>query len=440
MPDQGRKQANETKRSYQAGRRTQTTTRVLTPRRRKYHQDARHLTSVELFAGAGGLGMGVGRAGFESKLVIDWDGHACATIRTNQALNHPAVSSWPLRECDVRDVDFRMIGTVDLVSGGPPCQPFSLGGKHHGPLDDRDMFPQAIRAVRELMPRAFVFENVPGLKRPAFSHYLGYIRDQLAFPEVTIRPQETWMDHARRLRRESDTANTYRGLAYRVQIETANAADFGVPQKRERMFMVGLRSDLEVDWTFPRATHSQDALLWQQWITGEYWDRHRIATSDRPSIPSRLRRRLEPFQGFDIPPPSKPWRTVRDALNGLSDPEFDPTSCRRIPNHQFNPGARVYAGHTGSRLDEPAKVLKAGDHGVPGGENMLARDDGTCRYFSVREAARLQTFPDSYVFPGSWTETMRQIGNAVPVKLAHVFAIRLKDCLTDSESTLDIAV
>ena len=71
---------------------------------------------------------------------------------------------------------------------------------------------------------------------------------------------------------------------------------------------------------------------------------------------------------------------------------------------------------------------------------MLARDDGTCRYFSVREAARLQTFPDSYVFPGSWTETMRQIGNAVPVKLAHVFANQLRDCLKDAESTLDIAV
>ena len=440
MQDQGRKPANEGERCYQAGHRTQTTTRVLAPRRRKHQHEAKHLASVELFSGAGGLGIGIGRAGFESKLVVDWNSHACATIRTNQALHHPEVASWPLRECDVREIDFRTLGTVDLVSGGPPCQPFSLGGKHYGPLDARDMFPQAIRAVRELMPRAFVFENVPGLKRPAFTHYLGYIHDQLAFPEVTIRPQETWMDHARRLRRESDTANAYGGLAYRVQMETANAADFGVPQKRERMFMVGLRSDLQVDWTFPRATHSQDALLWQQWITGEYWDRHRIGASGRPTMPSRLGRRLEPFQGLDIPPPSKPWRTVRDALTGLSDPEFDPPSCRRIPNHQFNPGARVYAGHTGSRLDEPAKVLKAGDHGVPGGENMLARDDGTCRYFSVREAARLQTFPDSYVFPGSWTETMRQIGNAVPVKLAHVFANRIKDCLKATESTLDIAV
>lgn len=440
MPDQGRKQAKETKRSYQAGHGTQTTTRVLTPRRRKVHHDARHLTSVELFAGAGGLGMGVGRGGFESKLVVDWDSHACATIRTNQALNHPAVASWPLRECDVREVDFRTISAVDLVSGGPPCQPFSLGGKHNGPLDARDMFPEAIRAVRELTPRAFVFENVPGLKRPAFSHYLGYVRDHLTFPEVTIRPQETWIDHARRLRRENETATAFGGLAYRVQIDTANAADFGVPQKRERMFMVGFRSDLDLAWTFPEATHSQDALLWQQWITGEYWDRHRIAKSDRSPLPVRFRRRLEPFQGFDIPPPSKPWRTVRDALDGLSDPEFDPASCRRIPNHQFNPGARVYAGHTGSRFDEPAKVLKAGDHGVPGGENMLARDDGTYRYFSVREAARLQTFPDSYVFPGSWTETMRQIGNAVPVRLASIFATSVRESLAGSQSTLDIAV
>jgi len=100
-----------------------------------------------------------------------------------------------------------------------------------------------------------------------------------------------------------------------------------------------------------------------------------------------------------------------------------------ILNHVGNPGARVYPGHTGSPLDEPAKTLKAGDHGVPGGENMLRRPDGTVRYFTVREAARLQTFPDAYHFQGAWTEAMRQLGNAVPVALARAVALRTRQLL-----------
>jgi DNA (cytosine-5)-methyltransferase 1 len=87
-------------------------------------------------------------------------------------------------------------------------------------------------------------------------------------------------------------------------------------------------------------------------------------------------------------------------------------------------------GHTGSPLDEPAKTLKAGVHGVPGGENMLARPDGSVRYFTIRESARLQTFPDSFIFPDSWTESMRQIGNAVPVLLAEQIAMRMKSTLS----------
>ncbi len=79
-------------------------------------------------------------------------------------------------------------------------------------------------------------------------------------------------------------------------------------------------------------------------------------------------------------------------------------------------------GHTGSPLDWPAKTLKAGDHGVPGGENMIAFPDGSVRYFTVREAARIQTFPDAWQFQGAWSEAMRQLGNAVPVTLARVVA------------------
>jgi len=112
-----------------------------------------------------------------------------------------------------------------------------------------------------------------------------------------------------------------------------------------------------------------------------------------------------------------PWQTVRDAISDLPDPEQHPTLLYQA--HKFQPGARSYPGHTGSPLDEPAKALKAGDHGVPGGENMLRRVDGSIRYFTVRECARIQTFPDEFIFEGSWGEIMRQLGNAVPVRLAH---------------------
>ena len=115
---------------------------------------------------------------------------------------------------------------------------------------------------------------------------------------------------------------------------------------------------------------------------------------------------------------------MRDAIFDLPDPEAHPDQT--ILNHVFQPGARPYPGHTGSPMDEPAKTLKAGDHGVPGGENMLCLPNGQFRYFTVRESARIQTFPDNFAFHGSWTETMRQLGNAVPVQLAQVIASDIK--------------
>jgi DNA (cytosine-5)-methyltransferase 1 len=198
-----------------------------------------------------------------------------------------------------------------------------------------------------------------------------------------------------------------------------NAANYGVPQKRERVIIVGFRSDLGLEWSFPEATHTLDSLLVDQWVTGDYWERHRIAKRKRPVLQLRLGGRVERLKYENELFGSEPWRTVRDAISDLPDPEKAPS---RIANHQHNPGARSYVGHSGSPLDEPAKTLKAGDHGVPGGENTLLTPDGQVRYFTVRESARLQTFPDDYVLHGAWSEAMRQLGNAVPVLLGEVIA------------------
>ncbi|XKH01609.1 DNA cytosine methyltransferase [Marinobacter nauticus] len=390
------------------------------------------MKSVELFAGAGGLAMGVSLAGFDTLAVLEWDRWACDTMRENRDRGYPLVRDWPIWEGDVREFDWSTIPEdIDLVAGGPPCQPFSMGGKHKAFGDKRDMFPTSVGVVRALKPKAFIFENVRGLTRPSFANYYQYILLQLEFPEVIRRDGETWSDHLKRLQEEKTSGALHlNGLTYNVVPTLVNAADYGVPQKRERVFMVGFRADLGVEWSFPKATHSYDSLLRDQWVTGEYWDRHGIAKSERPVLPARLENRVRRLSSELLPSEEKPWRTVRDALRGVPDPRCPESQIYR--NHRFQDGAKVYPGHTGSPLDLPAKTLKAGDHGVPGGENMMVRDDGTVRYFTVRESARLQTFPDGYMFHGSWTETMRQLGNAVPVALGRTVAASVAEGLAEA--------
>lgn len=376
------------------------------------------MRAVELFAGAGGLGMGVSRAGFCPSLVIEWDRNSCSTIRHNRSRGLPPISKWPLPlEQDVRTIDFACLeGKVDLVSGGPPCQPFSLGGKHGADADPRDMWPEAVRAVRQVQPKAFLFENVKGLTRSAFAGYFNHILLQLMYPSISRRIEETWSDHFARLQ-QHHTSRPSEKEEYRVVADVLNAADFGVPQRRERVVFVGFRADLGIRWSFPGPTHSFDALLWAQCRTEDYWNRHRVPLGRR-NLDARPYAR---GMALESRPAAKPWRTTRDAIRDLPDPRRHSAGTRYM-NHKFQAGARVYPGHTGSSLDEPAKTLKAGVHGVPGGENIVVMDDGEVRYFTVRESARLQTFPDEFLFNGSWTESMRQLGNAVPVDLAHMLA------------------
>ncbi|MDR0465958.1 MAG: DNA cytosine methyltransferase [Deltaproteobacteria bacterium] len=390
------------------------------------------MRSVELFAGAGGLALGASLAGFIPDAVIEWDKWACDTIRENQQRQNPLVADWPLCEQDVRLFDFSAINNVDLVAGGPPCQPFSLGGKHKAHSDKRDMFPAAVDAVRRLQPKAFLVENVKGLTRAAFANYLQYTILQLSYPELARFPKETWIEHLARLEKEK-TSGRAQGQTYDVVCRVVNAADYGVPQRRERVFIVGFRHDLGIRWSFPEATHSLEGLLHAQWVSGVYWERHAISRKARPPADGKHTTRIEKLRSMDAKFLDKPWHTVRDALQGLPDPQ-DAKAAALHCNHIFQPGARVYKGHTGSPLDLPAKTLKAGDHGVPGGENMLVAPSGEVRYFTVRESARLQTFPDTYIFHGSWTETMRQLGNAVPVALARIMTGCIAEKLVEAET------
>jgi len=384
------------------------------------------LRSIELFAGAGGLAMGFSAEGVEHSAVVEWDKYACDTLRENKRKCVAPICYWPdVFDKDVRMFDYRRHENVDLVTGGPPCQPFSMGGKHRGCLDHRDMFPEAFRAVRATRPRAFVFENVRGLTRPAFFNYFTYILLQLEFPSLQAQPRESWSDHLARLEREKTRGTS---SEYHVVARVLNAADFGVPQKRARVLIVGFRAGLNAEWTFPCPTHSQDALLYEQWVSGDYWEWHEVPRCARPRPAPEIRKRIDSLRDSIPSTMLLPWRTVRDAISDLPEPERATTSLSPC-SHRFQPGARSYLGHTGSPLDEPAKALKAGDHGVPGGENMLRKVDGSVRYFTVRESARLQTFPDHFIFHGTWTESMRQLGNAVPVTLARAIASSVATCL-----------
>ena len=371
---------------------------------------------LEIFSGAGGLATGIGLSGINHTAFVEWNRDACETLRTNY-------DEKIVFEGDIRTYNFSQCLGVDIVAGGPPCQPFSMGGKARGRLDERDMFPSAIRSIREVLPRAFFFENVKGLLRPNFKSYLDYILLQLRFPTICNTDGDC-TTHVDAILRQSKSVPL--SQQYDVQIHLVNAANYGVPQKRERVIIVGFRKDLGVSWSLPSITHSCDSLLWDKYVTNSYWDKHRISpTNEEFAIFARMKNALSLKYGF-FPPELLPWRTVRDALINIpsvGDKNYFPTE------HIVRDGAREYTGHTGSPIDEPAKTVKAGGHGVPGGENMIKFPDGTLRYYTIFEAKRLQTFPDEYKIVGSWTEAMRQLGNAVPVKLAQIISSSILACL-----------
>ena len=387
------------------------------------------MRSVELFAGAGGLALGVAAAGFQTDAIIENDKYSCETIRKNTRRRLKLTAGWILYESDISKFDFSSLRPgFALLSGGPPCQPFSFAGNCRGRSDARNLFPEAIRAVRELEPRAFVIENVKGLSRAVLATYLDHICLQFSFPNVLRRKGERWTEHRARLAHLNDRQKPE--MLYLVSVRKVNAADYGVPQIRERIIIVGLHHTIRTKWQFPAPTHSRSSLLFSQWVSSEYWDRHGIANGHKPKLSKAGRESIARIIGESADSSLKPWRTVRDAIGDLPDPMNNQSN--EISEHVCVSGARRYVGHSGSSLDAPAKTLKAGHHGVPGGENMVIKENGHVRYFTIRECARLQTFPDNYSFSGPWSSLMRQVGNAVPVDLSSAVARQLKDLLRPS--------
>lgn len=249
--------------------------------------------------------------------------------------------------------------------------------------------------------------------------------------------------------RDTNPAETYEVTQHDV-----NAANYGVPQIRNRVILLAFRADLDVDPELVKRavarTHSHAALA-RSILEGTYWNRHKEAGARIPKrvidlVTSRYKNEQLALESGDDE--LQPWLTLRDAILGL--PEINTlmldkaTEQGDFPDHVGWPGARIYDGHTPNELDRPAKTVKAGVHGVPGGESVMqldkqVRDENTglmrpeYRYMTVREAARVMTFGDRWSMAGPRGERMRQLGNAVPVKLGEVFTSAVAKALDDAE-------
>lgn len=325
-------------------------------------------TSVELFAGAGGLALGFEKAGFKHLLLNEVDKHACATLRHNRP-------DWPVLEQDVQQVDFsKYRGQVDLVSGGFPCQAFSYAGHGAGFNDIRGtMFFQFARAVEQMQPKVLLGENVRGLLNHDQGRTLSTIQQVLT------------------------------DLGYQlVPVRVLAAKYHRVPQKRERLFLIGLRSDLVGQFVWPEP-EAHEMTLRDALYAGVLYH------TDVPASMGQIYPEKKKVV-LDLVPAGGYWRDLPDHIQ------------RAYMKKSYFLGG----GKTGMarRLswDAPSLTLTCSPS-----QNQTERchPDET-RPLTVREYARIQTFPDDWQFMGSMASQYKQIGNAVPVNLAYAVAQQIK--------------
>lgn len=324
---------------------------------------SRPYTSVELFAGAGGLALGMEMAGFQHVLLNEFDHEACETLRVNRP-------GWNVVEEDIHTVDFTGLkGKVDFLSGGFPCQAFSYAGKRRGFEETRGtLFFELARAVKEIQPKVFLCENVKGLREH---------------------------DNGRTL---ETITNVIEELGYSlIPPRVLKAVMFKVPQKRERLFLVAVRKDLagkvSFDWPAP---YSRVMTLRDAFFAGDLYPVD-VPESEGQQYPEKKKNVM------DLVPMGGDWRDLPEEV------------AKEYMKGSYNLGG----GKTGMArrlsLDEPSLTLTC----APAQKQTERCHPTQTRPLTVREYARIQTFPDDWNFSGNMSSKYKQIGNAVPVNLAY---------------------
>ncbi len=332
---------------------------------------------VELFAGGGGLAIGMEQAGLESILLNEMDKHACDTLRYNRP-------DWNVIEGDISQVDFTQIDKdVDVLTGGFPCQAFSYAGKSLGFEDTRGtLFFEMARAIKETQPKVFLAENVKALSTHDDGRTLDTIKgviDELGYELVEPR--------------------------------VLKAIFYKVPQKRERLILVGIRKDLaqrvKFHWPSP---YKRVMTLRDAFYSGELYETD-VPESEGQTYPPRKKEIMAevPQGGY--------WRDLSDSLQR----EY-------MGGSYFLGGGKTGMARRLS-LEEPSLTLTTS----PAQKQTERCHPIETRPLQVREYARIQTFPDNWEFKGSKNAAYKQIGNAVPVNMARALGHSLVRLLNDIE-------
>lgn len=356
---------------------------------------------VSLFTGAGGLDIGLERSGFATIAANDVDKHACATLRENQSLRHDVLDvdghyHYHLGGARIVEGDIRHLDPADLkpddadpewrpdaLVGGPPCQSFSSAGSQRSLDDPRgQLFLDFVRLARELRPRIILFENVRGL--------------------VTARGPNGVPGEAVNLIRDS-----FEEIGYATSFRVLNAADYGAPQRRVRMFMFGAASDAVLP-EFPAATHSREGVGTKPWVT--------------------LREFLSAYPEPEESEIIRPSAALRQQLENLSDGNGLRSPGRSEPTR---PG-----GHWGYRqgtfiadLNLPARTVTGATT-----QDWIRRSGTGLRRITLHEAAAIQGFPDKWKFAGPRSAQFQQVGNAVPATFGEVLGATMISALREQAS------